>query len=114
MLLLFQIIVGVGVAVHILVGRDSSSVMVIIFFLCDTGSAVFHKSTCAFYNLQMTDTSDDGAFMVMYGANGCGRLYVLSHLCFERGKCYERKRKKSENRVPHVAVSIPNASQVTK
>jgi len=79
LLLLFQIIVGVGVAVRILVGRDSSSVMVIIFFLCDTGSAVFHKSTCAFYNSQMTDTSDDGAFMVMYGANGCGRFYVLSH-----------------------------------
>jgi hypothetical protein len=30
------------------------------------------------------------------------------------GKRRERKQKKSENRVPYVAVSIPNASLVTK
>eukprot|EP00957_Ditylum_brightwellii_P141119 10751148-Ditylum_brightwellii.AAC.1 len=33
----------------------------------------------------MTDTSDDGAFMVMYGSNGGGHLYVLSHTFVLRG-----------------------------
>eukprot|EP00957_Ditylum_brightwellii_P118109 9007429-Ditylum_brightwellii.AAC.1 len=43
----------------------------------------------------MTDTSDDGAFMVMYGANGGRRLYVLSHTFVSRGENVVKESKRN-------------------